>query len=265
MTHAPSIRRPPASPRLLLAVALLATARLAVPASGDAQNVRGRVLDAVTNEPLATTAIELLDEQRNVVARAIANAQGVFFLSAPAAGEYRIRAERIGYTTATLGPVHVAVEQLREVQLRLAADAIPMDALIVASERQIAVLRHQGFYERRRSGFGRFLDRYEIERLGQADRTLDLLMGMPGVRLVYSQEGHRHVVMRGGVARSMSEAYCAPRIVVDGVEAPFLDLDLDLRPDDIEALEIYASGTQAPARFGGLGTGCGVIVVWRRV
>jgi hypothetical protein len=249
-----------------LATLLLVLAAHAVPAAAAAQSgVRGRVLDAQSGEPLATTAVALIDAQQNVVARAVANTQGVFFLSAPTGGEYRIEAQRIGYTAALLGPVRVEADRLTELQVRLAPDAIPMDALIVASERQIAFLQRQGFYERRRSGFGRFLDRYQIESRGIPQGTVDLLVGMPGVRIVYTQAGERLVVMRGGVGASMNAAYCAPRVVLDGIEVRDFNVDQDIRPHEIEAIEVYASGTQAPARFGGLGAACGVIVLWRRI
>jgi len=37
-------------------------------------------------------------------------------------------------------------------------------------------------------------------------------------------------------------------------------------PRDIEAIEVYRSGAQVPAQFGGMGpfTRCGVVVVWTR-
>ena len=40
-------------------------------------------------------------------------------------------------------------------------------------------------------------------------------------------------------------------------------IDIDIPPEEIEALEVYKSA-QVPAQFGGATAGCGVIVIWTR-
>ncbi|MEZ4589403.1 MAG: hypothetical protein R2909_23755 [Gemmatimonadales bacterium] len=63
----------------------------------------------------------------------------------------------------------------------------------------------------------------------------------------------------------------ATELAADGVELDEIALDDLAIPSDIEAIEVYRSSAQVPARFGGTGaaTQCGVIVVdpagWREL
>jgi hypothetical protein len=129
----------------------------------------------------------------------------------------------------------------------------------VTSERQIAALERAGFYERRRHGFGTFLDRADIERR-RPSRTVDLLTGIAGVRIQYNRDGSRSVMMRSLGFRGA----CRPRILLDGIEVRWFNLDHDLSPHDVEAVEIYRGSVQTPARFGGTNSSCGVLVFWTR-
>ncbi len=61
---------------------------------------------------------------------------------------------------------------------------------------------------------------------------------------------------------------CFPRLYLDGLpmscdEEPFM-IDNLLTPDHIEAVEVYANGSQAPAQYGGFGSSCGVVLIWTR-
>jgi hypothetical protein len=58
--------------------------------------------------------------------------------------------------------------------------------------------------------------------------------------------------MRGG---------CRPQVYIDGVRIMNFDtLDAVVAPEQIAALEVYASAGEAPAAYSGLG--CGSIVIW---
>jgi len=56
---------------------------------------------------------------------------------------------------------------------------------------------------------------------------------------------------------------CRPQMVMDGapIASGYVSLDLTLRPEDIEAIEVYGPAT-TPPQYGA--TGCGTIVIWTR-
>jgi len=100
-------------------------------------------------------------------------------------------------------------------------------------------------------GFGRFITPEEIER-SRATRTLDLFVGMEGVRIVGNQ-----LLLRD----------CSPQTYVDGLP---LHIDADLPVDvmvpfeALAAAEIYLGVAQVPLQYGGTGGACGVILFWTK-
>lgn len=244
---------------------ILVLLTLLCPAGASGQMVRGRVVDANTRTPLPTTVVALLDDRDSVVVRAIVDDSGRFALLAPVRGTYRISAERIGYASEALGPVRLA-GGVTDVQIRLDPVAIPLDALIVATEAQIAALDRVGYYERQRVGTGKFVDRRTIE-LRNPVRTPDLFRGMPGVRVVATPNSGDAVLLRGGMSASFTNALCPPAVWLDGIAVQGDATGFDWRilpPTDIEAIEVYRSPSEAPAQYGGANSGCGIILVWTR-
>ena len=58
---------------------------------------------------------------------------------------------------------------------------------------------------------------------------------------------------------------CSPTVRIDGSEAEFGHL-VDLRPDEVAAVEVYVRPTMVPAQFykGGDPPICGMILVWTK-
>ena len=80
------------------ALALLTA--LIIPSAAGGQVVRGRLVDARDGTSLETAMITLVDREELDAERALSRASsGLFQLQAPGPGEYRLRAERIGYAT----------------------------------------------------------------------------------------------------------------------------------------------------------------------
>lgn len=58
---------------------------------------------------------------------------------------------------------------------------------------------------------------------------------------------------------------CLPEVYLDGVPAPGArQIDQLITPMDIEAVEIYRSPSEVPARFTTAASQCGVILIWSR-
>ena len=113
------------------------------------------------------------------------------------------------------------------------------------------------FEERRKKGFGHFLDEAAIEKR-QASAMSDLLRMTPGITVAPGMFGDQ-VLMRGTGMRS----FCSPSVFIDGNRVMNDDGNLDgfVNPQDVRAVEVYTRGSNVPAEFQSL-SGCGVIAIW---
>jgi hypothetical protein len=105
--------------RILVRAFLLLVAILTVPVAAAAQTVEGTLVEEGREAPIQGALVTLLGADERPLARALTDAQGRFVLRAPAAGTYRVRADRIGFGSTTSGPLQLAEGQTAP--LRLAA------------------------------------------------------------------------------------------------------------------------------------------------
>lgn len=142
------------------------------------------------------------------------------------------------------------------------------------------------FDRRRRRGNGSFLTRTQISR-SNASRLTDLLRIVPGVQVVPDADGGVMVELRGARRITLdspprvsndttrtasgptppataSIKRCPAAFQVDGLPVDNgASSDLELRPDLIEAIEVY-SGGQVPIELAGRHSECGIILIWTR-
>jgi hypothetical protein len=243
----------------MAAPAALLFGTLVAPCPASAQAVLGRVVDDATAFPVAGANITLHDDHGKVVGRAITDGSGRFVIEAETPGRYTVQCTAVGYHDVTTTGLHLERNRLLDVELRLLPAAMEIERIVVTVTPRLASLTQVGFYERQRFGFGRFIDRNAIEER-RAVWTLDLLTGIPGVRIGYSRDGRRYVQMRGAMGlRGM----CRPSVYLDGFPMPWFDLDSDIRPYDLEGVEVYRGAAGTPMQFSG-GSPCGAIVLWTR-
>jgi hypothetical protein len=131
----------------------------------------------------------------------------------------------------------------------------------------------EAFEERRRMGFGRFIDSTVLRR-SEHLKLSDLLRRHTGV-LVLATDGHG-----GGLAVSTRAGYCPSgrpccylQIIVDGVvrhrggPVYLAGTPPNLKEFELHALEsveVYRSAAETPIEFGGASAECGTIVLWTR-
>jgi Carboxypeptidase regulatory-like domain/TonB-dependent Receptor Plug Domain len=259
-----------------------------------AQTRSGRLFNVNTEEPLESGVVSLLDSTGVEVASSITNPTGWFQLVAPRPGTYLVKARRLGYRQWIDGPLEIHEGDALNAAFHLKPDPVTLSSLSVTAEASAQFLRNIGFYQRQRSDFGHYVTRDQID-MRRPQRMTDLLVSVPGVKIVpaASGAGRTQVQLRG--SRPSDGGPCDPRVFIDGfiavrggstaitvdgtnpegvlgdpsstdVNDPGPTLDDLVSPREIEAMEIYRSSSQIPARFGGAGaaTRCGVIVVWTR-
>ena len=192
-------------------------------------------------------------------------------------GQHVLECSMIGYAPRA-DTVRVTPGRVTNVRVSLSVGPVALEPIEVSVERREVKLQEVDFYRRRAMGFGKYIDRQEIERRGPQDVT-DLLTGMPGVEIYPDPFNslEKYVVLRSGrlpfptTGQYGEPGYdrCFPTVYIDGIRT--IDggseparLDSFLNTMSIAGIEVYTSEAGLPPQYG-RGTFCGVILVWTRV
>lgn len=248
-----------------LLIALLATLSAAIPESTRAQEatqdvqavgdsaaaLSGEVLSALTGEPMVGAHVFLRVARRGAVT--------------DSSGKFRVESLPAGRDTIAIW--YAAVEpQFRELELE--PDRLT-SAVFLISERifEVADLkvevrafsaRRQRLERRKKFGNGVYITREMIEEAKPVLMT-DMLRGIPRIDVESYRFASEPVEVRIGYGATA----CIPMYFLDGTEAKYFTLD-EVRPIEVEELEIYRGASEIPPEFRKMGNTCGVIVVWTR-
>ena len=124
----------------------------------------------------------------------------------------------------------------------------------------------QGFEQRRRSGFGRFIAEAELRKWD--DHSLrDVLPTLPGLQIQCAKTlpGNPCYVVGVRMVRKYGilGGTCTATVYVDGVP----DQDPDVRrlfARDYAGVEFYPGPAEVPPQFNATGNACAVLVLWTR-
>lgn len=248
------------SPTALLFGALLAAA---LPGAASAQTVlTGTVIGNDTGEPIEGVHLMLVDAAGTTRNEMVTDDDGWFRFLVPEPGDWVVVGYMIGYQDLRSDPVEVEVLETVVVEVRMAVEAVPLEPLVVTSRIGSINSDIKAFYDRmargKRSGFGRFVSREEVDRMSPLEPT-DLLRTMAGVRVVRGSAG------RGKGLRMSGN--CIPAVFVDGTQInrfnPYDSVDDFLAAGAIEGIEVYRGAGAQVGRFFDPG-GCGLILIWTR-
>ena len=200
------------------------------------------------------------------------DARGRFALDELTPGLNIVEFTQLGYATRT-ETIEVIPGRVTNVRLSLSPDPVQLDPIEVTVERREIALQDAGYYNRLEEGFGEFIDRAEIENRGPQEMS-DVFSRLPGVELFADPDNplEKYVVLRGGRQASFSAGpygRCFPRVVLDGLvinrggDEP-AQLDRMLDPAAIAGVEVFSTASGVPAQYGGVGSSCGVILIWTR-
>ena len=113
-----------------------------------------------------------------------------------------------------------------------------------------------------RTGQGHFKDGETIERRRAASAS-SLVGDVPGVRVTCSGRGCVVGSSRGSGCRRMN-VYLNGTLALRESRPSAITLDELVRPSEIVAVEVYASGVSAPAEFLDGSGSCGAVVIWTK-
>lgn len=268
-----------------------------VPGQGEAQTLRGLLVERETQIPIELGRITLLTEDRDSVAAVLTDEQGYFSVSAPDPGLYRLVGSALGYRGSMIGPFELEEGDVRVVEVQVGVLPVALPGLMVAPERlaepEVATLVATGFYDRLAEGRGEFLTPGEIAA-SPVRHTPQLFREMTTVRLLPAlgdgangpwndrvlispnptmdpgagatpEERRRR---SDAIERSRNPRYesmlCAPRVFRDGVlleRNPGESLADAVPKSEIEAVEVFRAPFGAPAEYQGT-SNCGVVLIW---
>ncbi|MDT8370341.1 MAG: hypothetical protein RQ745_14125, partial [Longimicrobiales bacterium] len=144
------------------------------------------------------------------------------------------------------------------------------EGIEVTVERRSDYLDRTGFYDRRKRGFGDFID-VEAMDVSRILTPGQLLTRLPGTTLDGLGDPYFPRTRTFG-------PICYPMIVVDGITVrndpqPFEDSgysrtdefrNLVPRANEISAIEVYRSSAQAPVEWKSSANNCGMIMIWTK-
>lgn len=181
---------------------------------------------------------------------------GAYRMAELPAGTHTMEARALGFLPQRI-PIDVmeGVESVSDFTLE--SFGTYLDTVKVTGRRVYASRQVQEFEERRKRGFGTFMDEDDIEKRNPFF-VGDLLRMTPGVQVVPGQFGNR-ILMRG----MGFQVNCYPAVFIDGMKVMNMDGDIDsyVNVQEIRALEVYPRGSSVPVQFQTL-DGCGSLVIW---
>lgn len=101
-----------------------------------AQTVAGRVVEAESGLPVPGALVQLLEPGGARVAAVLADPAGRYRLSAPAAGTYALRAERVGFATGAADTVTLSDRQTLRHDIRAESRRVVLDAVVAQGTRR---------------------------------------------------------------------------------------------------------------------------------
>jgi carboxypeptidase family protein/TonB-dependent receptor-like protein len=245
-------------------VGLLAGTSLMVASTSPlaAQNVRGKLLELQSEQPIAGVTIVLVTEQNPSVSQGLTQStqtgnDGTFALRAAMPGIYRLRAERPGYRTAITPAMELRAGDEVGLALRLLPDTVQLRPVVVTASNRRPAGRLGGFYDRMSKRIaGYFVTRDDIQKRNPLVVS-DLLRTIPGLDIRPSPGAFGHDI------RTVEG--CRPAVFLDGLPLTLLrgeSIDHLVNPMDVEGIEVYRHPTQVPVEF--QRGNCGAIVIWTR-
>lgn len=240
----------------------------AAPAPAPAPGAQGTTAPPVAPRPLGTAQLSgtvlgsdgkpLEGAQVYLVGTAIgarADSRGLFRLTGLPSGTQTVEVRQISYA---LKRFTVDLSPTRESKLAAVLDtrATVLGEVKVEAKAGSSI---PGFDERAKRGMGNFITRDDIEKR-QSILTTDLFRTIPGLNVAFDGTNYTVQSARAG---NMS---CPMQWYLDGSPFDNSDNSLDqmLRPDDIEAIEVYKSASEVPVQYQGQNASCGTILVWTK-
>ena len=124
-----------------------------------AQTIQGRLSETGSDQPIDLGFIAMLTESGDSVAVTITNENGFFSVTSAEPGSFLLHASALGYRESVDGVFDLGADGVMQIEFRLRRRAVTLEGLVVYAERVAKEPRliSNGFYNRARLGFGKFI------------------------------------------------------------------------------------------------------------
>jgi len=217
--------------------------------------VRGRVSDVATHEPLSDVGVEVVGQEGAV----LSDSDGRFFLRSIKPGLLEVRLTRIGYAPRTATLVLQPGGE-GEITAAMSTEAIELAPIEVTTAGRMDYLDRVGFTDRQARGLGTQFTRADVEKYAFRQMS-DLIRRANGI-LVGPGTGVPPTAYATNPRVNSFQGGCTIPLYIDGVLS--FDKDLNQLPGSfVDAVEIY-TGQEVPIQYGGTMDCDAVILIWTR-
>lgn len=204
------------------------------------------------------------------------NYLGEFRLDRLPAGTYVLVTRHVGFAART-DTIALRDGQAVDNEFMLTAAPVELSAQRTVESAEKESLYLQEFNDRMKVGFGRFVPETVLRKEADSRSFTEFLKGkLPGMRVVrengeeYLASGRKACDKPAFLCTNQSKG-CMVSVYVDGI-ADYVSGATQraptnfsaLKSEDFAAVEFYASGATAPAKYNQTGSDCGVLLLWRR-
>jgi hypothetical protein len=260
--------RPPRSCAILVQVLLLGAAAPTVAAQAV---MVGIVRDDSTGAPIPGVEV-LLNGTQHVTTT---NSQGRYALAGIPAGAYQTFFRLVGHLPVRLDVRLTDGDTTRASTTMIRSDVVLAPIVVTGAPSTRGVgLGRDAFDERKRLGFGRFLDSTELRRLEGTLNLDDVLRRYTGIEVAAANKFMR-VALHPSRRDVEGRLNCLMQLYYNGAPVGRGGVigTSDVKAEDlrgysvagIERVEVYRSAAEVPLEYGGSSAGCGVILLWSRL
>ena len=112
--------------------------------SASAQTIAGRVVGKADGTPVVGAIVTLLDSVGRPVTTKLAEDGGTFDFTAPLAGSYALRVERVGFRATTTAPFLVRQAERVDIPVAIPTEGVSLRAVKVSADRRCIVRPQEG-------------------------------------------------------------------------------------------------------------------------
>lgn len=229
--------------------------------------ITGTVLRDSAGHQLAAAEVALPDLNRHVTA----NWAGEFKIGGLPAGRHQILIRHVGFAPL-LDTIDVADGAKIDREFVLLETPTKLgEVQVKAPERKYISPGLQEFEERRKAGFGYFIDEAEMRKSNER-RLIDVLAEMPSMTRFTVKSGGSIMREYLSSGRKAKNGQCPVTTYIDGIRVYDSAKDMpDQMPDlsrfsarEYAAAEYYSGGATIPLKYNASSSGCGVLLLWTR-